>query len=333
MLVEWNDTARPVPDATLPGLFAAQVARTPDATAVVFRDVELTYAELDRESSRLAHELIARGVGAEQLVALALPRSERLTVAMLAVLKAGAAYLPIDPGLPAGRIGFMLGDARPACVISTGAVAPTLPVEPGAPLLVLDDESLARSLRQRPTDDPSDATRIRPLLPAHAAYVIYTSGSTGRPKGVVVSHAGVPSMVASQVVHLAVDCEARVLQFAPVSFDASVWETWMALANGACLVVAPESDRTAGPGLVDFVRTHGITHTTLPPAVLLGTDFDTDAAGVTLVTAGEACTREVAEATRAFDASSTPTDPPSRRSAPPCTGWTRRSRRCRSAVR
>ncbi|GLW49508.1 non-ribosomal peptide synthetase [Streptomyces sp. NBRC 14336] len=299
-LVEWNDTARPVPDTTLPGLFAAQVARTPDATAVVFRDVELTYAELNRESNRLAHELIARGVGPEQVVALALPRSERLTVAMLAVLKAGAAYLPIDPGLPESRIGFMLGDARPACVISMAAVAPALPVEPGVPVLVLDDESLARSLRQRPTDDPSDATRIRPLLPAHAAYVIYTSGSTGRPKGVVVSHAGVPSMVASQVAQLAVDSEARVLQFAPVSFDASVWETWMALANGACLVVAPEADRTAGPGLVDFVRAHRITHATLPPAVLLGTDFDTEAAGVTLVTAGEVCTREVAEATSTF---------------------------------
>ncbi|WP_443098601.1 non-ribosomal peptide synthetase [Streptomyces fulvorobeus] len=299
-LFEWNDTAQSVPDATLPGLFAAQVARTPDATAVVFRDLELTYAELNRESNQLAHELIARGVGAEQLVALALPRSERLTLSMLAVLKAGAAYLPIDPGLPGDRIGFMLGDARPTCVISTGAVASTLPVDPGTEILVLDDESLARSLRQRPTDDPCDATRIRPLLPAHAAYVIYTSGSTGRPKGVVVSHTGVPSMVATQKVHLGLDCEARVLQFAPASFDASVWETWMALANGACLVVAPDSDRTAGPGLVDFVRTHGITHATLPPAVLLGTDFESDAAGVTLVTAGEACTSEVAEAARVF---------------------------------
>ncbi|MFI7236910.1 amino acid adenylation domain-containing protein [Streptomyces cyaneofuscatus] len=299
-LFEWNDTAQSVPDATLPGLFAAQVARTPDATAVVFRDLELTYAELNRESNQLAHELIARGVGAEQLVALALPRSERLTLSMLAVLKAGAAYLPIDPGLPGDRIGFMLGDARPTCVISTGAVASTLPVDPGTEILVLDDESLARSLRQRPTDDPCDATRIRPLLPAHAAYVIYTSGSTGRPKGVVVSHTGVPSMVAAQKVHLGLDCEARVLQFAPASFDASVWETWMALANGACLVVAPDSDRTAGPGLVDFVRTHGITHATLPPAVLLGTDFESDAAGVTLVTAGEACTSEVAEAARVF---------------------------------
>ncbi|MFJ6655746.1 amino acid adenylation domain-containing protein [Streptomyces sp. NPDC091377] len=299
-LVDWNDTARQVPDVTLPDLFAAQVSRTPDAPAVVFQDVELSYAELNRRSNRLAHELIARGVGPEQLVALALPRSERLTVALLAVLKTGAAYLPIDPTLPADRIRFVLGDAAPACVLSTAGTAPTLPAGPGIPVLRLDDPSLARSLRRRPADDPTDATRTRPLLPAHAAYVIYTSGSTGRPKGVVVSHAGVPSMVAAQTATLAVDGDARVLQFAPVSFDASVWETWMALANGACLVVAPDSDRTAGTALADFVRGHGITHATLPPAVLLGTDFDTDAAGVTLVTAGEACTREVAEATRPF---------------------------------
>ncbi|MGV9349087.1 amino acid adenylation domain-containing protein [Streptomyces spiralis] len=298
-LIEWNDTARQVQIATLPELFAAQVSRNPEAMAVVFQDVELTYANLDLQANRLAHELIACGVGPEQIVALALPRSEQLIVAVLAVLKAGAAYLPIDPGLPTARVGFMLADAEPAYVISTREVATTLPVEPGARILILDDESFAQSLRQRPTADPSDETRTQPLLPAHPAYVIYTSGSTGQPKGVVVSHAGIPSMVYSQMANLAVNREARVLQFAPVSFDASVWEMWMALASGACLVVAPETDRTAGPGLVDFIRVNGITHATLPPAVLLGTGFDS-AAGVTLVTAGEACTREVAEAARPF---------------------------------
>ena len=299
-LVEWNDTARQVPPVTLPDLFATHVRRTPQATAVVFRDVALTYADLDRRADRLADELIARGVGPEQLVALALPRSEQVVVAILAVLKAGAAYLPIDPALPADRIGFMLDDAEPMCVISTSTVASGLPVKPGERILELDDERLARSLARHSAAGPPDAAGATPLRPAHPAYVIYTSGSTGRPKGVVVSHAGLASMVSAQVANLAVDRTARVLQFAPVSFDASVWEMWMALGCGGCLVIAPEADRTAGSRLVDFIRTNEITHATLPPAVLLDTDFDADMAAVTLVTAGEACTRQVAESTRRF---------------------------------
>ncbi|WP_406729897.1 amino acid adenylation domain-containing protein [Streptomyces sp. GD-15H] len=300
VLVEWNDTARELPTRSLPELFAAQVALNPRAVAVACGDEELTYAELDARANRLAHELIARGVGPERIVALSLPRTDDLVVALLAVLKTGAAYLPVDPGYPPDRITFMLADAAPVCMISTAAVAPGLPDAPDLPTLVLDDEEFSRSLAKRPADGPSDDVRTEPLSPAHPAYVIYTSGSTGRPKGVVVSHAGLPGMALSQAASLGVDRDARVLQFASISFDASVSEIWMALLSGGRLVITPEASRAAGPVLADFLRANGITHATLPPAVLLGTDFNADVAGITLVTAGEACTPAVAEATRHF---------------------------------
>ncbi|MFF7992617.1 amino acid adenylation domain-containing protein [Kitasatospora xanthocidica] len=300
VLRDWNDTATEVPAGTVPELFAARAAHTPAAPAVRYLDTELSYAELDARANRLAHELIARGIGPGRLVALALPRSEQIVVALLAVLKAGAAYLPVDPSYPADRVAFMLRDAAPACVLSTGEVAAALPGGPALPVLALDDERVRRSVAERPATAPSDADRTAPLRPAHPAYVIYTSGSTGRPKGVVVSHRGLPSMVRAQAATLGVDGGSRVLQFASMSFDASVWDTWMALLTGGCLVVVPESDRIPGPGLADFLRVHGITHATLPPAVVLATEFDEDVAGVTLITAGEACTPAVLDAARHF---------------------------------
>ncbi|MEU8924563.1 amino acid adenylation domain-containing protein [Kitasatospora sp. NPDC048545] len=300
VLRDWNDTATEVPADTVPELFAARAAHTPAAPAVRYLDTELTYAELDARANRLAHELIARGIGPGRLVALALPRSEQVVVALLAVLKAGAAYLPVDPSYPADRVAFMLDDAAPACVLSTGEVAAALPGGPGLPVLALDDEAVRHSVADRPATAPADADRTAPLLPAHPAYVIYTSGSTGRPKGVVVSHRGIPSMVSAQAATLGVDGDSRVLQFASMSFDASVWDTWMALLTGGCLVVVPESDRVPGPALADFLRVHGITHATLPPAVVLATEFDEDVAGVTLITAGEACTPAVLDAARHF---------------------------------
>src|SRR5690606_7893508 len=167
---EWNDTGAAAPDGTLPALFERQAARTPGDVALVCGGDRLTYAELNERANRLAHELIARGVGPEDRVALVLPRTPEIVVAILAVLKAGAAYVPIDPAYPADRIGFMLEDCRPALVLRAGDV----PDASG-----------------RPDHDPADGDRVRPLRAANAAYVIYTSGSTGRPKGVTVPHAGV----------------------------------------------------------------------------------------------------------------------------------------------
>ncbi|WP_433607262.1 amino acid adenylation domain-containing protein [Dactylosporangium sp. CA-139114] len=291
MLVEWNDTALEVPHGTVPELFAAQAARTPHAPALACRDATLTYAELDAAANRLAHELAARGVGPEAIVALVLPRTEQVTIAQLATLKAGGAYLPVDPRYPAARIALLLEDAAPVVLVTTRDLAATVPAGTAAPVLVLDDAAVRGSLARRPATAPDLRGRLRP---AHPAYVIYTSGSTGRPKGVVVSHAGIPSLVVAAVTELGFGPDSRVLQFASVSFDASVHETWAALLTGACLIVAEEHDRVAGPGLADFLRLRRITHAILTPAVLLGTELDEVAAGLSVVTAGEACPPAIA---------------------------------------
>src|SRR5207302_10641483 len=185
--------AASVSSSRLPELFDAQVRRSPEAPAVVFGETTLSYAELNAAANALAHELIGRGVGPESLVALALPRCPELVISILGVLKAGGAYLPVDPAYPAGRIASMLDDAAPALVLATSATRACLPAD--APVLVLDDEATAAGLQARPESDPTDADRCVALSGAHPAYVIYTSGSTGTPKGVVVSHGGAASLL------------------------------------------------------------------------------------------------------------------------------------------
>ncbi|WP_211225471.1 non-ribosomal peptide synthetase [Amycolatopsis nigrescens] len=293
LLVFRNDTGRAVPEATLPELFEAHARRGPSATAVEFDGTVLSYQELNTRANRLAHALIARGIGPERTVAVALPRSVDTIVAMLAVLKAGAAYLPVDPSYPAERIGYLLWDAEPSAVLTTGSLAGTLPEV--APLIPLDDPETAGRIAAMPGTDPTDAERSCPLRPGNAAYVIYTSGSTGRPKGVVVSHAGLPSLSATMTERFAVEPGSRVLQFASISFDTSVWEIYMALLAGAACVIVP-AERRLGAELAEFLTEHRITHVTLPPAALASLPGD-DAlpAGVTVIVAGEACTAELVD--------------------------------------
>ncbi|WP_405763577.1 amino acid adenylation domain-containing protein [Streptomyces sp. NBC_00045] len=288
VLVEWNDTVREVPDATLPELFEAQVARTRDAVAVVCGGVELSYGELNARANRLARHLVACGAGPERLVAVALPRSVDLFVALLAVLKCGAGYVPVDPEYPADRIAYMLADAEPVLVLTDTATVGLLPHDSAARCLLLDDPSVQEAVAELGAVDLVDVDRLASVVPAHPAYVVYTSGSTGRPKGVVVSHAGVASLSGTQVEGLGVGLGARVLQFASVSFDTSVWEIWMALLSGAVLVVPLLEERVAGEALSRFVVRHGVTHATLPPAVLEVLGEDALPAGLTLVLAGEA---------------------------------------------
>ena len=168
---------------TLPELFQAQAARTPEAPAVVFGDVTLSYTALNARANRLARYLVLLGAGPERLVAVAMPRSAEMIVAVLAVLKAGAAYVPVDPAYPADRIGFMLADAAPVAVLTTAGVAAGLPR--GLPLLVLDDPETVAVLAGLGGENLPAAAGSRDL-----AYVVCTSGSTGRPKGVMVEHAG-----------------------------------------------------------------------------------------------------------------------------------------------
>ena len=209
----WNDTAHAVPSATLPELFAAQVARTPDAVAVVFEDQTLSYAELDACANQLAHHLRDLGVRPETVVALCVERSLDMVVGLIGILKAGGAYLPLDPNYPPERLAFMLEDAHAPVLVTHAALLDRLPAH-GARLVRLDADW--PTIAQQPATAPDII-----LDPQHPAYVIYTSGSTGTPKGVSVTHRGIPNLAAAQIDRFAIGAKARVLQFASPSFDAA----------------------------------------------------------------------------------------------------------------
>jgi amino acid adenylation domain-containing protein len=267
LIATWNDTALPVPALTLPGLVEQQAARTPGALAVLSRAGQLTYTELNERANRLAHHLIGRGAGPERLVALMLPRGEPVLVALLAVAKTGAAYLPIDPALPRARIAFMLADAAPALVVTDAARSARLP-EGGPPRLLADEAATMTKVAACPDRDVSDADRIANLRLAHPAYVIYTSGSTGIPKGVVVSHAGLASL-AGAMRWFGVAPERRVAQLAVLSFDVMVMEMLMAWSAGGALAV-PSRSRLAGEELADELEHLGVTHAIVTPTALAG---------------------------------------------------------------
>ncbi|MCW3818948.1 amino acid adenylation domain-containing protein [Micromonospora sp. DR5-3] len=289
----WNDTARDVPEVVLPELFVAQAARTPDAVAVEFGGVSWSYAELDARSNRLARHLVGLGAGPERVVAVALPRSLEMVAAVLAVVKAGAAYLPVDPGYPADRIGFMLSDAAPLLIISDRATSARLPDAAGVDVLNLDDPEVVASVARLDGSGLGDADRLAPLLPAHPAYVIYTSGSTGRPKGVVVSHRGVASLSGFLIRTFEIGPESRVGQVASLSFDAAVMELLMSLPAGAALVL-PEQRQLAGEVLADTLRELRASHALVGPASLAGATTEQLPELECLMVGGEACSGEVA---------------------------------------
>ncbi|MCX4825447.1 amino acid adenylation domain-containing protein [Streptomyces sp. NBC_01142] len=294
ILHEWSGAPAEILPVTLPELFQAQAAKTPDAPALVFQDESVPYAELNRRANRLAAELIGRGVGPGQLVALLLPRSVDMVVALLATVKAGAAYLPVDPAYPADRIAYLFRDSRPAVVLTATGQAATVP-DTDAQVLLLDAPAMVAALAVRDDGDPGDEQRVRPLSPLDTAYVIHTSGSTGRPKGVLVPHTGIGPMAAGLAARSALGAGSRLLQFASPSFDAAVAEVAMCLLTGATLVLAPAERLTLGPPLVDLVEQQRITHLLLVPSALAAlSDQDVLPADVTLILAGEALPAELA---------------------------------------
>ena len=225
----WNDQVRVKPevDTTLVSMFDAQVLARGMSTAVVFEDRRVSYVDLDAAANRLARKLIESGVGPESLVAVLLPRSVDLVVSLLAVLKAGGAYLPIDPSYPAERIAFTLDAARPVCVLGGAELDLDIPVFDVASMDVskYDGSSI------------TDHDRVAPLRDSNSAYVIYTSGSTGRPKGVAVSHRNVVELFANSQSRFEFDDSDVWTLFHSYAFDFSVWELWGALSFGGTVVV------------------------------------------------------------------------------------------------
>jgi amino acid adenylation domain-containing protein len=240
-LAGWNRTGRDTPAVMVPGLVAAAAGRAPEAPAVIDGPVTLSYAELSARANQLARLLIARGAGPERFVAVALPRSADMIIAVLAVLKTGAAYVPVDPAYPADRIGYMLAETSPVAVLTTAEVAVSLPG--GLPLVHLDDPAIVRELAGQSAEDPG----VR-IDPSSAAYVIYTSGSTGRPKGVVIEHGWVALLAGWAEAEFTGAELSRVLASTSLSFDVSVFEIFGTLAAGGALqVVSNLLALTAGP--------------------------------------------------------------------------------------
>src|SRR5579872_1729938 len=284
LLTRWQDQAADVTERTLPAMFQARAARTPDAVALAGDGSSVSYAALDAAADRLAERLAAAGVGHESMVAVMLGRSAALITALLAIAKAGAAYLPVDPDYPAERIAFMFADARPSLVLTTttttAAQARSVP-DGGVPVLYADSPGPSGPVRPARTTRPGDP-----------AYLIYTSGSTGTPKGVVVTHAGL-ARLAAQAESLAAGPGSRVLQFASPGFDGLAWELVMALCGGAALVVPGPDELAGGTGLAQVVSRYQVSHLTVPPAVLNVTPGRLETVRV-LVTAGEALSQELA---------------------------------------
>ncbi len=269
-----NDTAEPTLEQGLVEVVARQVGARPDALAVIAEEESLTYQELDARSNRLAHWLIDRGVRPESLVAVSLPRTVDLVVALLAVLKSGAAYVPIDPDHPRSRIDHILSDARPALVLDTDLLA-VADAAPGA--------------------ESAPAVRI---LPDSIAYVIYTSGSTGNPKGVAVSHAALANFLAAAGRRIPLSPTDRWLAVTTVSFDIAALELYLPFVCGATMVLAKRETVTDPGAVVALLRRHGVTVVQATPAFwqMLLTHEPGAARGLRVVVGGEALPVRLAEA-------------------------------------
>ncbi|HVR07420.1 MAG TPA: amino acid adenylation domain-containing protein, partial [Thermoanaerobaculia bacterium] len=268
LVVEWNDTAAAYGGGPcLHDLVAAQAARTPEAPAVRCAAVGggpeggsgLTYRQLDEASNRLAHWLRAHGVAAESVVGVLLERSLEMMVALLGVLKAGGAYLPLDPSYPAERLRFFVADAAPALVLSASGLAARVPAGPRLALLDADWPEIAAASAAPPAPAAG---------PDNLAYVIYTSGSTGRPKGAMNSHRGIVNRILWMQAAYRLDAGDRVLQKTPFSFDVSVWELFWPLALGARLVMAMPGGHRDPAYLVAAIDRERITTLHFVPSML-----------------------------------------------------------------
>ncbi len=290
VLGDWNDTGCGYPaEATLPALFADQVRTRPDAVAVTFDDRSLSYAELDAAASGLAGRLRRAGVRRGDLVAVHLRRSDTLLACLLGVHRAGAAYLPLDPDHPAGRIAMIVADAQPRLLVTETAV----PDGARVPALLVNPALAA-------ADEPELLPGLAPVLPgpSETAYVIYTSGSTGRPKGVEIEHRSLTNLLLAMRDRLG-SCPADAwLYLTSPAFDISALELYLPLITGGRVVVAPQGAVRRPEALARLAAAEGVTHVQATPSVwrLL---LPGDIAGVTALAGGEALPPGLAHELRA----------------------------------
>ncbi len=288
LLVDWNQTRQSYPDnSTIHQLFEAQVDRTPEAIAVIFQDESLTYRELNERSNQLARHLRAFGVGPETLVGLYMERSPEVLVAMLGILKADGAFVPLDSSYPAQRLAFMLEDSRVSVLVTQARLREkTTPHKVHEIRLDADWDLIAQHSVENLT------TTVKPC---NLAYVIYTSGSTGQPKGVLVQHQGVGNLAQAHSRAMDIKAGSSVLQFAALSFDASIAEIFTALLSGATLCMDTQENMLPGPSLIELLNRHNVTAVTLPPTALAVLPDAELPSLRTIISAGEPCSRGLVE--------------------------------------
>ena len=266
-LASWNQTQTPYPhELCLHELFEAQVERSPEATALVFEGQQLSYRELNEKANQLAHFLVKQGVGPDCFVGLSVERSFHMMVGLLGILKAGGAYVPIDPTLPEERIHYIFEDSGLEQMLTQKHLVTANPILASKKVLLLDDEGTQKVLSSHPTTNLPKAERN--LTSANLIYLIYTSGTTGEPKGVMIEHRGFTNVVLAQIRQLEVTPRSRLMQFASLSFDASITEIAICLLAGATLCIPKAEVLKSAALMTDFKKQHQLTHVTLPPAFL-----------------------------------------------------------------
>jgi len=286
LLLEWNATEADYPhDRCIHQLFEEQVERTPDAVALTFGRMHVTYRELNVWANQIARTLRRRGVGPEVLVGLCVERSPAMVAGLLGVLKAGGAYVPLDPSYPAERLAYLVRDSQAVVLITEEHLSGALPTQEMS-LIYLDRDQEA--IRAESADNLRSST-----TPDNLAYVIYTSGSTGRPKGVMVPHRGLCNVITSKIRTYGVRPDSRVLQFVSLSFDVSAAEVFTALVAGARLCLGTPEELLPGPSLVELLREQAITTIMMPPSVLAVLPSADLPALESIVVGGESCPPEL----------------------------------------
>ncbi len=259
LLVDWNQTKSDYPrEQRAHQLFEAQVERTPDSPAVIFNDQSLTYRQLNQRANQLAHHLRSLGVGPEKMVGVYLERSLEMVVAVLGVLKSGAAYIPMDPLFPAHRIRYMIEDSQMPVIVTQQSLIDSLP-QHNAQLILMDDD--ANVLARQPQENPSPLGDTESL-----AYVIFTSGSTGRPKGVQIPHRALVNCLVSMQQQPGIHPADVLASVTTLSFDIAGLELYLPLISGARLVVLSADTAADGTALSAALEHYGATLLQATPA-------------------------------------------------------------------